>query len=229
MMMESDKEADPPELPPKPWHVAVGESKLGPYDLDDMTRLLKEGRVTARSLVWRKGMPEWRPLGATPELAPLAAKAEALGAQAGKLLGEAGQAVRSKAMEIKDKMESTPPADRSFLETMLDFSFNSFITVRFIRFLYGLGLLMNLLGTVAYIVGVVKLLGLNAAMNDHFTHREGEQLGLLIQNLLFALVSGGVVFCCSAVLIRLVCELSIVHFKSSENLARIAERAERQA
>lgn len=50
------------------FHVAEGQ-RVGPVGEDDLRALVRQGRVTANTLVWRDGMLDWKPL----RLSPLAA------------------------------------------------------------------------------------------------------------------------------------------------------------
>lgn len=54
-------------------HVARDGVKFGPYDEPTAQSLLAEGRIAPTDLVWRKGMPDWRP--AAEVLAPMLAAA----------------------------------------------------------------------------------------------------------------------------------------------------------
>jgi predicted Zn finger-like uncharacterized protein len=56
------------ELPKEDWFVGVNGVPLGPIPLADMCELAVAGHVDRRSLVWREGFDEWKPLGKLPEL-----------------------------------------------------------------------------------------------------------------------------------------------------------------
>ena len=50
----------PPPLPSQtPWHVAIDDKATGPHDLAAVKDLIKQGKLTADSLVWTEGMEEW--------------------------------------------------------------------------------------------------------------------------------------------------------------------------
>ncbi|MDB5297064.1 MAG: serine/threonine protein kinase [Phycisphaerales bacterium] len=54
------------------WHYARAGSQLGPVSSDELAALFGRGELTRSDLVWRDGMPEWRPADQVPELAPYA-------------------------------------------------------------------------------------------------------------------------------------------------------------
>src|SRR5690606_38958059 len=56
------------ELPREDWFVGVNGVPLGPIPLADLCELAVAGHVDRRSLVWREGFDEWKPLGKLPEL-----------------------------------------------------------------------------------------------------------------------------------------------------------------
>jgi predicted Zn finger-like uncharacterized protein len=51
------------ELPQEGWFVGVNGVPLGPIPLVDLRELAIAGHIDRRSLVWREGQAEWRPLG----------------------------------------------------------------------------------------------------------------------------------------------------------------------
>jgi membrane protease subunit (stomatin/prohibitin family) len=52
--------ATPPLIPQQPaYHVAFEGEARGPFDSSELKRLIKEGRLTGRSLVWSDGMSGW--------------------------------------------------------------------------------------------------------------------------------------------------------------------------
>lgn len=57
------------DLPQEGWFVGVNGVPLGPIPLGDLRELAVAGHIDRRSLVWRDGQPEWRPLGKFPGLA----------------------------------------------------------------------------------------------------------------------------------------------------------------
>ncbi|HWO09687.1 MAG TPA: GYF domain-containing protein, partial [Polyangiaceae bacterium] len=56
------------DLPREGWFVGVNGVPLGPIPLGDLRELALAGHIDRRSLVWREGQPEWRPLGKFPGL-----------------------------------------------------------------------------------------------------------------------------------------------------------------
>jgi membrane protease subunit (stomatin/prohibitin family) len=61
---------EPPPIPTDVWYYVVGGERRGPVAA---SALRAEHTVTADTLVWRRGMSEWRPAAAIPELAPIIA------------------------------------------------------------------------------------------------------------------------------------------------------------
>jgi hypothetical protein len=51
------------------WHYAIDRKKLGPVEEAEFARLVGDGVITDATLVWTKGMPEWKPY-AEVKLAP---------------------------------------------------------------------------------------------------------------------------------------------------------------
>lgn len=63
--------AVPPPIPAAAYHVAVGGQATGPFDLAALTQMAASGQLTADSLVWKNGMPQWEKAGKTEELKAL--------------------------------------------------------------------------------------------------------------------------------------------------------------
>ncbi len=62
--------AAPPPIPSAvSFHVAVGQSQTGPFDLATLRQQASSGQLTRGSLVWRAGMAQWTKAGEVPELA----------------------------------------------------------------------------------------------------------------------------------------------------------------
>lgn len=59
------------EGPQDGWFVGVNGVPVGPIPVGDLRELVVAGHVDRRSLVWREGQAEWRPLGKFPHLARL--------------------------------------------------------------------------------------------------------------------------------------------------------------
>ena len=49
----------PPSIPVVAYHVAVNGQATGPFDLNTLQQMAVAGQLTASSLVWKVGMPEW--------------------------------------------------------------------------------------------------------------------------------------------------------------------------
>ena len=65
--------ASPPPIPggAAQFHVAVGQSQTGPFDIGALQQQAASGQLTRASLVWRAGMAQWAKAGDVPELAAL--------------------------------------------------------------------------------------------------------------------------------------------------------------
>jgi len=62
----------PPPIPgASMFHVAVGQSQTGPFDLPALQGQVASGQLTRASLVWKAGMAQWVKAGEVPELAPI--------------------------------------------------------------------------------------------------------------------------------------------------------------
>lgn len=58
-------------LPPVPtvaYYVAVNGQAIGPFDIGTLSQMSNAGKITAESLVWKKGMAEWVKAGVVDEL-----------------------------------------------------------------------------------------------------------------------------------------------------------------
>jgi uncharacterized RDD family membrane protein YckC len=45
------------------WYYAIDDQRLGPVSHEEFEQLVQSGKVTADSLIWRKGMDQWKTLG----------------------------------------------------------------------------------------------------------------------------------------------------------------------
>jgi membrane protease subunit (stomatin/prohibitin family) len=64
--------AMPPPIPGGgAYHVAVGQSQTGPFDMGALGTQAAQGQLTRNSLVWKAGMAGWVKAGEVPELAGL--------------------------------------------------------------------------------------------------------------------------------------------------------------
>ena len=59
----------PPPIPKvSAYHVAVNGKATGPYTVDELEQMKKDGQITENSLVWKSGMTEWVKAGMVDEL-----------------------------------------------------------------------------------------------------------------------------------------------------------------
>jgi len=57
------------------FHVLLNGQQMGPYGTDILQQGVGTGQMTAETMVWRAGMPQWLPAGQVPELSALFAGA----------------------------------------------------------------------------------------------------------------------------------------------------------
>lgn len=50
------------------WYYVSGTSRLGPFAEEDVQYMIRSGKLTRATLVWREGMADWQLLGSVPEL-----------------------------------------------------------------------------------------------------------------------------------------------------------------
>lgn len=58
----------PPPPPVSNYFVYVNEQQLGPYTMNELKNLAKEGKINRNSHVWKQGMSNWEEIGNVPEL-----------------------------------------------------------------------------------------------------------------------------------------------------------------
>ncbi len=63
-------EAGPATPEERVWHYAIQRKVQGPVTAEQIRGFLAEGKLTVESLIWRKGMQDWQPLGKQPEFKP---------------------------------------------------------------------------------------------------------------------------------------------------------------
>jgi predicted Zn finger-like uncharacterized protein len=94
------------DLPQEGWFVGVNGVPLGPIPLGDLRELAAAGHIDRRSLVWRDGQAEWRPLGKFPGLARVIDE----GASPGPPHAEPSAAAASRANGANGHIASPPMA-----------------------------------------------------------------------------------------------------------------------
>lgn len=53
------------------WYYSRGSDKVGPVDLSEISSLISTGQIVNETLLWKEGMPDWKPYGemrTSPEL-----------------------------------------------------------------------------------------------------------------------------------------------------------------
>lgn len=63
--------AVPPPIPVVAYHVAINGQAAGPFDMSALTQMVADGQLTADSLVWKNGMPQWAKAETVDELRKL--------------------------------------------------------------------------------------------------------------------------------------------------------------
>ncbi len=53
--------ASPPPVPGDRWHIVLNEEATGPHSIKTIKEMIKEGVISAETLVWMSEMPEWQP------------------------------------------------------------------------------------------------------------------------------------------------------------------------
>lgn len=72
-MMNSANQSNtmPPPIPTAAYYVAVNGQATGPFDTRMLAQMAISGQLTASSLIWKKGMLQWKQAGAIDELSSL--------------------------------------------------------------------------------------------------------------------------------------------------------------
>jgi hypothetical protein len=52
----------------KEWYLAVGRQRMGPYETDQIPRLIRDGKLRRDTFVWNEAMEGWKAAGEVPEL-----------------------------------------------------------------------------------------------------------------------------------------------------------------
>ena len=64
--------AGPPPLPQQDqWYAGIGGQQQGPFDLGALATQVRDGAITATTLVWKQGLSQWVPAQQVPELAQI--------------------------------------------------------------------------------------------------------------------------------------------------------------
>jgi len=74
ILIDEHTPAAAPEPPPFPeFHLLIDGQQLGPLKEHELRNLIRDGRMTPETKVWRRGMEEWQKAGTLDELLPLLA------------------------------------------------------------------------------------------------------------------------------------------------------------
>ncbi len=65
----------PPPIPVPNYHIAVNGQDIGTFDINTLKQMVMTKQISADSLVWRAGMPEWAKAGTVDELKAIFAAA----------------------------------------------------------------------------------------------------------------------------------------------------------
>ena len=58
----------PPSIPTEEYYVVVDGKQIGPYNIERLKEMCLNGNFTKESLVWKKGMEEWKKANEVDEL-----------------------------------------------------------------------------------------------------------------------------------------------------------------
>lgn len=53
------------------YHIAIDNNQSGPYTIDQLSQMIKQGTLTSETLIWKKGMPRWVKADLVPELSAI--------------------------------------------------------------------------------------------------------------------------------------------------------------
>ncbi len=67
-IINTQPQPTPPPLTPAQYHLATNGVQQGTFDLATLQDMISQGKVSADSLVWKPGMPQWLPVSQVPEL-----------------------------------------------------------------------------------------------------------------------------------------------------------------
>ena len=67
----SSPQTTPPPIPTLNYYIAVNGQPEGPYGIDKLSEMKKDGLLTAESLVWKEGMDNWQAAGDNDDLKSL--------------------------------------------------------------------------------------------------------------------------------------------------------------
>ncbi len=59
----------PQEVMPVEWYYYISAQKLGPVPPETIVAMIRTGALNSATQIWREGLTEWVPLGATPDFA----------------------------------------------------------------------------------------------------------------------------------------------------------------
>ncbi len=65
---QMNKGSMPPPVPVSAYFVAVNGQQTGPFDVNQLSQFASQGQFTAKSMVWKSGMPAWALAEQIPEL-----------------------------------------------------------------------------------------------------------------------------------------------------------------
>ncbi|MBO7134971.1 MAG: SPFH domain-containing protein [Bacteroidales bacterium] len=72
MYQQQQQPVAPPPMPaPSTYFVAVNGQQSGPFDMNTLSTMIKNGQVNKDTLVWKQGMPAWAAAGSVQELSAL--------------------------------------------------------------------------------------------------------------------------------------------------------------
>ena len=70
-------------MPPKPnvqndriYHIAINKQQTGPYSLEQIKDMIKQGKITHQTMIWKKGTPNWVQAAELPDISILLSQGE---------------------------------------------------------------------------------------------------------------------------------------------------------
>lgn len=61
-------QATPPDLPTAGYYIVVDDSQAGPFNEDDLMKMIRNDLMSKSTLVWKNGLAQWTPAANVPEL-----------------------------------------------------------------------------------------------------------------------------------------------------------------
>jgi hypothetical protein len=127
------------------WRVAIGQKQYGPYSLEKLREIYREGRVPAEAQVWHPGKNEWIKAADVPEL------------QDDEVDGEI-VIVEDSFPSPKSPARKTPASGRETDDSIADFlAFRRMITPVIIQIIFWIGAVLASLAGIFVMIGGIRI------------------------------------------------------------------------